>query len=57
MNLANTIIDGEHALKACKSFLDVNEGDNATTDLIIGIFCELFDCSPDLLLENIKKEI
>ena len=53
--LLNTIIDGEHCLETCKSFLDVNDGDETTQYLILSIFCELFDCSPDLLTETLNK--
>lgn len=38
----------------CKSFLDVNRGDESTEKLIIAIFCELFDCSEDTLAETIS---
>lgn len=54
MKITNAIIDGEHAIEACKSFLDVNAGDEATEQLILSIFCELFDCSEDLLMEAIN---
>lgn len=40
--LINSIIDGEHCLETCKSFLDVNVGDEATQLVILSIFCELF---------------
>lgn len=54
MKITNSIIDGEHAIETCKSFLDVNEGDEATEQLILSIFCELFDCSEDLLMEALN---
>lgn len=54
MNITNSIIDGEHAIDVCKSFLDVNRGDESTEKLIIAIFCELFDCSEDTLAETIS---
>lgn len=53
--LINSIIDGEHCLETCKSFLNVNVGDEATQLVILSIFCELFDCSSDLLIESLNK--
>ena len=54
LKLRNSIIEGEHIIEVCKSFLDVNDGDEATQNLILAITCELFDCSPDLLLEALE---
>lgn len=53
--ILNTIIDGEHCLEVCKSFLDVNAGDETTQSIILSVFCELFDCSQDLLVEAINE--
>lgn len=53
--ILNAIIDGEHCLEVCKSFLDVNVGDEATQSIILSVFCELFDCSQDLLVEAMNE--
>lgn len=52
MRLTDQIIDGEHAIDVLNSFLAVNEGDEANQHLILAIFCELFDCSEDTLLQT-----
>lgn len=36
--ILNAIIDGEHCLDVCKSFLDVNAGDETTQSIILSIF-------------------
>lgn len=38
-NLANEIVDGEHALDVLQSFLSVNEGDAARFDFETGNDC------------------
>lgn len=52
MRLTDQIIDGEHAIEVLNSFLAVNKGDEATQHLILAIFCELFDCSEDTLIQT-----
>ena len=51
----NQTISKESAINTCKSFLAVNEGDEATEDLILSIFCDLLNCSEDDLREAIKN--
>lgn len=53
-NLRNQIIESDHIIDTCKSFLDVNKGDEGTEMLILAITCEILDCSIDTLLENIN---
>lgn len=50
----NTIITKEDAIGVCKEFLSANDGDDATENLILSIFAELLDCSPDTILELIS---
>lgn len=51
--LKNKTINGEDAIEICKTFLNANEGDDATTDIILSIFAELLDCSADTLIDII----
>lgn len=53
--ILNSIIEGEHCLEVCQFFLDVNAGDETTQSIILSIFCKLFDCSQDLLVEAINE--
>lgn len=52
--MGNTMIAKEDAIGVCKEFLSANNGDNATENLILSIFAELLDCSPDTILELIS---
>ena len=49
-------IDPEDAINVCKEFYEDNNGDEATTDVIINIFAELFNCSPDTLVSALTNE-
>lgn len=48
------IIAKEDAINVCKEFLSANNGDDATENLILSIFAELLDCSPDTILELVS---
>lgn len=49
-------IDPKDALNVCKEFYENNNGDEATTNIIINIFSELFDCSPDTLVNILTNK-
>jgi len=50
----NTIIFPEDVDNVIKSFFMCNEGDEATTDLILAIGAEFLDISSDEMYERIK---
>lgn len=52
--IKDVIITKEDAIGVCKEFLSANDGDDATENLILSIFAELLDCSPDTILELIS---
>lgn len=45
-------IDGEDALNICREMMDTHTSE-IKQDLIINIFSELFNCSPDTLINYI----
>lgn len=53
-NIRNQIIENDHVINTCKSFLDVNKNDEDAKTLILTITCEILDCSIDTLLEAIN---
>ena len=51
----NTIIEPSDVVNVIKSFLAINEGDEATEDLILAIGAELLDVSIDTMCEMVNK--
>ena len=51
----NNWIEPVNVIEVVKYFCDVNEGDSATTDLIVSIGAELLDVSSDKIMEMIKE--
>lgn len=43
-------IDGEDALNICRNMMDTHTSE-PEQDLIVNIFAQLFDCSPDTLMD------
>ena len=52
--IRDAMIAKEDAIGVCKEFLSANNGDDATENLILSIFAELLDCSPDTILELVS---
>lgn len=48
-------IDGEDALNICREMMDTHTSE-IEQNLIINIFSELFNCSPDTLINYIYKK-
>ncbi len=48
-------IDKDDALKVCVKFMGCNAGDEAIEDIVLAIFSQLFDCSVDVLIEELAK--
>ena len=55
-NIKTINIDSEDALNICIDFYETNSDDDATTDIILAIFSQLFDCSIDTLMTIIENE-
>lgn len=55
-NIKNININSEDTLNICIDFYETNAGDDATTDIILAIFSQLFDCSIDTLVSIIENE-
>ena len=53
----NQVIFPEDVDAVIKSFMLVNEGDEATETLILAIGAELLDISSDTMIERISKEV
>lgn len=51
----NTMIFPEDVDNVIQSFMLVNNGDEATQNLILSIGAELLDISPDTMYERIKS--
>ncbi len=52
-------LDYNDVIRVLEAFYEVNEGDEATTDMILAIGCEILDVSQDKMLEvinNFKEE-
>lgn len=52
----NHIVNGDGVISVIGTFLDCNEGDEATEQLIINIGCELLDISQDKLIELVSSQ-
>lgn len=52
----NTMIMPEDVVTVMKSFLDCNEGDEATECLVLSIGAELLDVSEETLMEMIENK-
>ena len=53
----NTMITPEDVVDVVKSFLDCNEGDEATECLILSIGAEMLDVSEETLMTMIEDQI
>jgi len=52
----NEIIFPDDIVAIVKSFLDVNDGDEATQDVILAIGAEILDISTDTMYGMVSKE-
>ena len=52
----NDIIFPDDIVAIVKSFLDVNDGDEATQDVILAIGAEILDISTDTMYGMVSKE-
>lgn len=44
-------LDYNDVIRVLEAFYEINEGDEATTDMILAIGCEILDVSQDKMLE------
>lgn len=44
-------LDYNEVVRVLEAFYEINEGDEATTDMILAIGCEILDVSQDKMLE------
>lgn len=51
----NNWIEPINVIEVAKSFIEINKGDESTTNLIIAIGSELLDISPDKFLEMMRE--
>lgn len=51
----NNLIEPVNVIEAVKSFCAVNEGDDATIDIVISLGAELLDVSQDRFIEMMEE--
>lgn len=49
--IKNKTLDSETVFEIFKEFYEMNNGDDATTDMLVSMFSQIFDISPDKLVE------